>query len=174
MTVCDVVRPSPSASTAMANYWLFKSEPDCYSIDDLKRDKNDVLGRRFETTRRGTCSETRSRSGTESCSITRSCDPMAIVGTAEVVKAGSPDLTAFDAKSDHPDPKSDRGQSDVVRGRHPVPRKVPEAGPSGRHLRARKASPRWSCCRGDRDCRYSRFRRRSGDPILRIAGIQGS
>ena len=33
-------------------------------------------------------------------------DPIAIVGTAEVVREGYPDDTAWDPESDHPDPKS--------------------------------------------------------------------
>ena len=36
-----------------------------------------------------------------------SADPPCIVGIAEVVRAGHPDPTAFDPKSDHYDPKSD-------------------------------------------------------------------
>jgi predicted RNA-binding protein with PUA-like domain len=34
--------------------------------------------------------------------------PPCVAGIAEVVRAGHPDLTAFDPKSDHHDPKSDR------------------------------------------------------------------
>ncbi len=28
----------------MPNYWLFKSEPDVYSIEDLQREKKNLLG----------------------------------------------------------------------------------------------------------------------------------
>ena len=35
-------------------------------------------------------------------------DPLAIVGTASVVRDGYPDHTALDPKSEHPDPKSTR------------------------------------------------------------------
>lgn len=35
------------------------------------------------------------------------CDPLAIVGTVEIVKGGYPDFTQFDPNEDHYDPKSD-------------------------------------------------------------------
>jgi len=37
-----------------------------------------------------------------------SADPPGVAGTAEVVRAGYPDATQFDAKSDHYDPDSKR------------------------------------------------------------------
>ena len=90
----------------MANYWLFKSEPDCYSIDDLKKDKTTFWDGVRNYQARNLLRDS-IKVGDGILFYHSSCDPMAIVGTAEVVKAGTPDLTAFDAKSDHPDPKSD-------------------------------------------------------------------
>lgn len=90
----------------MPNYWLFKSEPDCYSIDDLKRDKTTFWDGVRNYQARNLLRDS-IKTGDGVLFYHSSCEPMAIVGTAEVVKDGSPDKTAFDPKSDHPDPKSD-------------------------------------------------------------------
>jgi predicted RNA-binding protein with PUA-like domain len=92
----------------MPNYWLFKSEPDCYSIDDLQRDKKTFWDGVRNYQARNLLRDS-IKGGDGVLFYHSSCDPMAIVGTAEVVKAGYPDHTAFDAKSDHHDPKSDPG-----------------------------------------------------------------
>jgi predicted RNA-binding protein with PUA-like domain len=90
----------------MPNYWLFKSEPDCYSIDDLKRDKTTFWDGVRNYQARNLLRDS-IKVGDGVLFYHSSCEPMAIVGMAEVVKAGHPDMTAFDPKSDHPDPKSD-------------------------------------------------------------------
>jgi predicted RNA-binding protein with PUA-like domain len=91
----------------MPSYWLFKTEPDCYSIDDLQRDKttfwDGVRNYQVRNLLRDTI-----RKGDGVLVYHSSCEPMAIVGTAEVVREGYPDHTAFDPKSDHYDPKSNR------------------------------------------------------------------
>lgn len=84
-----------------------KSEPDCYSIDDLKRDKVEMWdGTRNYQVRNMMRDEMKvgdralfyhSNAGKET----------GVVGTMEVVKEAYPDPTQFDPKSDHPDPKSD-------------------------------------------------------------------
>jgi predicted RNA-binding protein with PUA-like domain len=90
----------------MPNYWLFKSEPDCYSFDDLKRDgKTFWSGVRNYQARNFLRDSIKVGDGV--LFYHSSCDPMAIAGTAEVVKEGYPDPTAFDPKDDHFDPKSD-------------------------------------------------------------------
>jgi predicted RNA-binding protein with PUA-like domain len=86
-------------------YWLFKSEPDCYSIDDLKRDKRTFWSgvRNFQA--RNTLRDD-IQVGDGVFFYHSSTDPMAIVGTMEVVRAGYPDVTALDPRDDHFDPKS--------------------------------------------------------------------
>ncbi len=90
----------------MMNYWLFKSEPDCYSIDDLKRDKvehwDGVRNYQARNFLRDEC-----KKGDLIIYYHSSCKVPAAVGIARVVKEGYPDHTAFDPKSDHPDLDSD-------------------------------------------------------------------
>ncbi|MCA9365579.1 EVE domain-containing protein [Candidatus Kaiserbacteria bacterium] len=87
-------------------YWLMKSEPDCYSIDDLKKDKVEMWdGVRNYQVRNMMRDEIKvgdlalfyhSNAGKET----------GVVGTMKVAKEAYPDPTQFDMKSDHPDPKS--------------------------------------------------------------------
>ncbi len=90
----------------MPNYWLFKSEPDCYSFEDLKRDRTTFWdGVRNYQARNFLRDSIQVGDGV--LFYHSSCEPMSIMGTAEVVKKGYPDHTAFDPKADHFDAKSD-------------------------------------------------------------------
>lgn len=102
------MKKASSASPSKRQYWLFKSEPDCYSIDDLARDKKRTTfwdGVRNYQARNFLRDSIRPGDGV--LYYHSSTEPMAIVGTAEVVREGYPDHTAFDPKADHYDPKSD-------------------------------------------------------------------
>jgi predicted RNA-binding protein with PUA-like domain len=89
------------------NYWLMKSEPECYSIADLEREKNAMWdGVRNYQVRNMMRDQMKvgdmalfyhSNAGKET----------GVVGEMEIVIAAYPDPTQFDPKSDHPDPKSD-------------------------------------------------------------------
>ena len=85
-------------------YWLVKSEPECYSIQDLKRDKvtqwNDVRNYQARNFLRAM------KKGDWLLFYHSSCAVPAIVGVAKVVKEACPDPTQFDAKKDGFDPKS--------------------------------------------------------------------
>ncbi len=87
-------------------YWLFKSEPSCYSIDDLKRDKvehwDGVRNYQARNMLRDECGV-----GDLIIYYHSSCKVPAAVGIAEVVTNGYPDHTAFDPNSAHPDLSSD-------------------------------------------------------------------
>lgn len=89
-------------------YWLFKSEPSAYSIADLAREPrrttfwDGVRNYQARNFLRDTIQK-----GDRVFFYHSSDEPMAIVGTAEVVKTGYPDHTAFDAEDHHYDPKSD-------------------------------------------------------------------
>jgi len=87
------------------NYWLFKTEPTSFSIDDLKRKKREHWdGVRNYQARNLLRDDV--KKGDQVIFYHSSCNVPAAVGIAEVVKEGYPDFTAFDKNSEHPDPKS--------------------------------------------------------------------
>jgi len=89
------------------NYWLFKSDPDEFSLNDLKKSKNQTTfwnGVRNYQARNFLRDEIKKNDGV--LFYHSSSDPLAVVGYCEVVKEGYPDHTQFDPKSDHFDPKA--------------------------------------------------------------------
>lgn len=88
-------------------YWLMKSEPDCFSIDDLKNSPNKTScwdGVRNYQARNMMRDDM--KKGDLVFFYHSNAKPPGIVGIAKVVKEAYPDHTAFDPESDHPDPKS--------------------------------------------------------------------
>ena len=91
----------------MKNYWLFKSEPDCYGIDDLAAEHN-------QTTRWDGIRNYQARNflrdqvnlGDEVFIYHSQCKHIGIAGTARVVKAAYPDPKQFDIHSDYFDNKA--------------------------------------------------------------------
>lgn len=89
-------------------FWLFKTEADCYSIDDLAQASQQTTfwdGVRNYQARNYLRDDVRIGDGV--LLYHSNSDPLAIVGTLEVVKAAYPDHTAFDPNQQHYDPKSD-------------------------------------------------------------------
>jgi predicted RNA-binding protein with PUA-like domain len=86
------------------NYWLIKSEPDCYSIDDFKKDKKTSWSGVRNYQARNFMKEM--KVGDLALFYHSSANPKAVVGIAKVVKAAHPDITALDKKDDHFDPKA--------------------------------------------------------------------
>lgn len=89
------------------HYWLLKSEPDCFSIDDLKKRHRQIEhwdGVRNYQVRNLLRDEI--KVGDLGFFYHSSCTPPGIAGIVEVVKNGYPDFTAWDPRSDHFDPKS--------------------------------------------------------------------
>ncbi len=87
-------------------YWLFKSEPATYGFDQFAREGRTCWhGVRNYQARNLLRDEIRVGDGV--LFYHSSTEPMAIIGIAKVVKAGYPDHTAFDEKSDYYDPDSD-------------------------------------------------------------------
>ena len=85
-------------------YWLMKSEPSAYSIDDLKRDKSTLWeGVRNYQARNFMMKEM--EIGDEALFYHSNADPPAVVGVAEVSGAAKPDPTQFVADCHH-DPKA--------------------------------------------------------------------
>jgi predicted RNA-binding protein with PUA-like domain len=88
------------------NYWLMKSEPDCFSIDDLIKVGGPSMweGCRNYTVRnffRDTMAV-----GDMAFFYHSSVVPAGIVGTMKVVSEAYADPTQFDPKSDYYDPKA--------------------------------------------------------------------
>lgn len=93
---------------AKRQYWLFKSEPDVYSIDDLAAEKRKTTsweGVRNYQVRNMLRDDIKKGDGV--LFYYSRVDPMVIAGTAEVVKEGYPDHFSFDADHKYYDPKSD-------------------------------------------------------------------
>lgn len=89
-------------------YWLFKSEPDAFSIDDLaalrgKRDHWDGI-RNYQARN---LMRDEMKKGDMGFFYHSSCKVPAIVGTVEIVKEAYPDHTAFDPTEKYYDAKSD-------------------------------------------------------------------
>lgn len=90
------------------NYWLMKSEPDAFSIDDLKAmpKKTDHWdGVRNYQARNMMRDEM--KKGDLIFFYHSNCKVPGIVGIMQVVREGYPDYTAFDPKEKYYDPKSD-------------------------------------------------------------------
>jgi predicted RNA-binding protein with PUA-like domain len=86
-------------------YWLFKSEPDEYSIDDLEKDGTTFWdGVRNYQARNFIRDEM--KKGDQVLFYHSNTDPNAVVGICEITKEAYPDFTAFDPKNKHFDPKS--------------------------------------------------------------------
>lgn len=89
------------------NYWLFKSEPEAYSLDDLKRAKarrthwdgvRNYQARNFMRSM---------KKGDLGFFYHSNCAEPGIVGIVEICREAYPDHTAFDRRDKHFDAKSD-------------------------------------------------------------------
>jgi predicted RNA-binding protein with PUA-like domain len=93
----------------MISYWLMKSEPDEFSIDDLARAPGKTtpwFGVRNYQARNYMRDAMRPGDGV--LFYHSSCEVPGIAGLAEVASAPYPDETQFDPKSPYHDPKSTR------------------------------------------------------------------
>ncbi len=85
-------------------YWLIKSEPDAYSIDDLERDGREPWdGIRNYQVRNMIRDDM--QVGDEALFYHSSCKVPAAVGIMRIVREAYPDPTQFDAKSDPENPR---------------------------------------------------------------------
>lgn len=88
-------------------YWLFKSEPDAFSIDDLaRRPKQTESWDGVRNYQARNFMRDEMKLGDKIFFYHSSCKEPAIVGLAEVVKESHPDKTQFDEKSKYFDPKA--------------------------------------------------------------------
>jgi predicted RNA-binding protein with PUA-like domain len=89
-------------------YWLMKSEPGEYSIDDLMAQPGGVDhwdGVRNYQARNFMRDDMQVG---DKVLFYHSGKKPSVTGTAEIARKGYPDHTAWDPESDHPDPKSTR------------------------------------------------------------------
>jgi predicted RNA-binding protein with PUA-like domain len=86
-------------------FWLMKSEPHVYSIDDLERDGSAPWTgiRNYEA--RNTMRD-EMRKGDEVLFYHSSTTPPGVAGIARVCREAYPDFTAFDEEHTYHDPKS--------------------------------------------------------------------
>jgi predicted RNA-binding protein with PUA-like domain len=90
----------------MPSYWLYKTEPSTFSIDDLKRVKRTAWeGVRNYSARNNLRA---ARTGDLVLFYHSSTKPMAVVGIAKVVQESYPDPSQFDPKSEYYDKDSKR------------------------------------------------------------------
>ncbi|HAV31647.1 MAG: EVE domain-containing protein [Planctomyces sp.] len=91
----------------MAQYWLFKSEPDVFSIHDLQQAKGKRTSwegiRNYQA--RNFLRDT-AQVGDGVLFYHSNADPLAIVGTATIVKPGYPDHFAWEPDHKYFDPAS--------------------------------------------------------------------
>jgi len=86
-------------------YWLMKSEPNCYSIDDLEREGVNMWEGCRNYTVRNFIRDQMSI-GDRAFFYHSNVEPIGIVGTMEIVSEAYPDPTQFDPSSEYYDPKS--------------------------------------------------------------------
>ena len=87
-------------------YWLMKSEPSAFSIQDLRKSRNRTTswdGVRNYQARNFMRAMIK---GDRVLFYHSNADPPAAMGIAKVVKTAYPDQTAFDPRDKHYDPKS--------------------------------------------------------------------
>ncbi len=89
------------------NHWLLKSEPDSFSVDDLRQAPRQTAAwdgvRNFQA--RNMLRDSMKK-GDQAFFYHSSCDVPGIAGIIGIVKEGYPDETAFDPKHHHYDPDS--------------------------------------------------------------------
>jgi predicted RNA-binding protein with PUA-like domain len=90
------------------SYWLMKTEPSTFSIDDLAKAPKKTTGwdgvRNFQARN---MLRDQMKKGDEAFLYYSSTEVPGIVGVMEITKEGYPDPTAFDRKHDHYDADSD-------------------------------------------------------------------
>ncbi len=85
-------------------YWLMKSEPKTYSIDDLERDSNTIWDGVRNYQARNLLMEM--QPGDQAFFYHSNTKPPGIVGLAEIIEPKVVDPTQFESDSEYYDPKS--------------------------------------------------------------------
>jgi predicted RNA-binding protein with PUA-like domain len=89
-------------------YWLMKTEPTAFNVEDLERAPNKTTGwdgvRNYQARN---MLRDQMKIGDEAFLYYSNCEEPGIVAIVEIVEEGYPDPTAFDPRHHHYDPKSD-------------------------------------------------------------------
>ncbi len=97
----------PLPKPVSTGFWLVKSEPESYSIDQFAKDKKTLWTGVRNYQARNFMMETM-KPGEKVLFYHSNAEPSAIVGLGEVVRTNVPDPTALDARSDYHDPKASK------------------------------------------------------------------
>ena len=98
-------RKPPAPPLASTGYWLMKSEPESYSIEEFKRDKKTLwTGVRNYLARNFMMHSM--KPGDEVLFYHSSAEPPGVAGVGKISRVNLPDPTALDASGDYHDPKS--------------------------------------------------------------------
>ncbi len=110
---------------AAQKYWLLKSEPSAYSIDDLKRDGTTIWeGVRNYQARNFMRDEM--RVGDLFLFYHSNTDPTGVVGIGKIAEVGVPDPSALDSKSEYHDPKATKEKNPWITVRVQFVKKLPK------------------------------------------------
>jgi predicted RNA-binding protein with PUA-like domain len=105
------------------NYWLMKSEPDVYGIEDLKQDQQTLWDGVRNYQARNFLREM--KPGDLAFFYHSNTEPPGIMGLMQIVESNVVDPTQFDPNSDYYDPKSTqeqpRWQTVIVKFVHKFP-----------------------------------------------------
>ncbi|MCS6290633.1 MAG: EVE domain-containing protein [Nitrospira sp.] len=98
------------------HYWLMKSEPEVFSIDDLARSPKRTTSWDGVRNYQARNFMRAMKIGDQVLFYHSNANPPAVVGVAEVVKTAYPDATQFDKRDSHYDPasKPDQPRWDMV------------------------------------------------------------
>jgi predicted RNA-binding protein with PUA-like domain len=94
-------------------YFLLKSEPESYSIDDLKRDKS-TLWENIRNYRARNIMRDEMKPGDLFLFYYSMADPTGVAGIGKIVKVGMPDASALDKQSEYYDPKATKEKNPWV------------------------------------------------------------
>jgi len=89
------------------NYWLMKSEPSCFSIDDLKRVNREPWDGVRNYQARNMFRDAMAVGDEALFYHSNAGQDTGVVGVMSIASQAYPDPTQFDPQSEHPDPKSD-------------------------------------------------------------------
>ena len=88
------------------HYWLVKSEPTVFSIEDLSRQRNQTTGWEGVRNYQARNFLRAMQLGDKALFYHSNAKPPAVAGSVEIVRAAYPDETAWDPTSDYHDPRA--------------------------------------------------------------------
>ena len=98
-------KKAPAPPLVSTGFWLMKSEPESYSIEDLKRDQKTLwTGVRNYLARNYMMHSM--KPGDQVLFYHSSAEPPGVAGLAKITRVNLPDPSALDTSSHHHDPKA--------------------------------------------------------------------